>query len=88
MPLTQVSMWTEHGWKRVFAEDIYKIYGGKISSKSCMFVCDICGQNVSLAKGDIRKPYFKHSRGDMIKNVVNVLLIILKTILFNLMNFQ
>lgn len=64
MPLTQVSMWTEHGWKRVFAEDIYKIYGGKISSKSCMFVCDICGQNVSLAKGDIRKPYFKHSRGE------------------------
>lgn len=29
-----------------------------------MFIRDICGQNVSIAKDDIRKPYFKHSRGE------------------------
>ena len=63
MPLTHVCMWTEKGWKRVTAQEAGRIHpGGSVSSKSGLFMCDLCGQYVTLTNGSIRDRYFKHSK--------------------------
>lgn len=68
MQLTHVCMWTEKGWKRITAQEAGCIYSeGSVSSKSGLFMCDLCGQYVSLINGDIRC-YFKHSKGEKNKD--------------------
>ncbi len=62
-------MWTEKGWKRVTAREVGCIHpGGNVSSKSGLFMCDLCGQYVSLTNGVIREPYFKHSKEEESKD--------------------
>lgn len=61
MPLTHVCMWTEHEWKRVSAQEAVRYYGKTVSASDRLFMCELCGQYVTLAYGWIREPYFKHS---------------------------
>ena len=69
MPLTHVCMWTEKGWKRVTAQEAGRIHpGGSVSSKSGLFMCDLCGQYVTLTNGSIRDRYFKHSKEEESKD--------------------
>ena len=60
--LTHVCMWTKNGWTRISAEDAAKLHpGGTVSANSGLFMCELCGQYVTLTDGDIRVRYFKHS---------------------------
>lgn len=60
--LTHVSIWSEHGWKRITAEEAAKEHpGGTVSANSRLFKCDLCGQYVILTDGEERARYFKHS---------------------------
>lgn len=61
--LTHVCMWTEHGWKRVTADEVSHLHpGGTVSARSGIFMCELCGQYVTLTNGSIRDRYFKHSQ--------------------------
>ena len=67
--LTHVCMWTNHGWKRVTAAEISRVHpGGGVSARSGIFMCELCGQYVTLTSGNIRDPYFKHSASEKIKD--------------------
>lgn len=67
--LTHVCMWTRNGWKRITAEEAELLFPkGTVSADSGLFMCELCGQFVSLTDGDVRKRYFKHSRADKIKD--------------------
>lgn len=67
--LTHVCMWTEHGWKRITAYEASKLYPlGSVSARSGFFMCELCGQYVSLTNGSIRERYFKHSRSEKNKD--------------------
>ena len=69
MPLTHVCMWSEHGWKRVTAtEAIRHGASSTVSARSGLFMCELCGQYVTLAYGMIRDPYFKHSSEELSKD--------------------
>lgn len=68
MPLTHVCMWSGHGWKRVTASDAAKKFPYGTSAHSGLFMCDICGQYVTLTMGGIRDPYFKHSSEEKSKD--------------------
>lgn len=69
MPLTHVCMWSEHGWKRITASEATRLRpGGTVSARSGLFMCDICGQYVTLTSGYIRDPYFKHSSEEKSKD--------------------
>lgn len=60
--LTHVCIWSDHGWKRITAEQAAKLHpGGTVSAHSGLFMCELCGQHVILTDGDIRVRYFKHS---------------------------
>lgn len=60
--LTHVCMWSSNGWKRVTAEQAAELHpGGTVSANSGLFMCELCGQYVTLTDGDIRTRYFKHS---------------------------
>jgi hypothetical protein len=62
-------MWTEHGWIRVTAEEAAKIHpGGTVAAHSGLFMCELCGQYVSLTDGSVLNRYFKHSRYETSKN--------------------
>lgn len=67
--LTHVCMWTEHGWKRVTASEISRLHpGGTVSARSGIFMCELCGQYVTLTSGNVRDPYFKHSKSEKNKD--------------------
>lgn len=68
MPLTHVCMWSGHGWKRITAPEAARKFPCGISASSGLFMCDICGQYVTLASGSIRDPYFKHSSEEKSKD--------------------
>ena len=60
--LTHVCMWSENGWKRISAEQAARLHpGGTVSAHSGLFMCELCGQYVTLTDGDIRIRYFRHS---------------------------
>ena len=60
--LTHVCMWSDHGWKRITAEQAARLHpGGTVSARSGLFMCELCGQYVTLTDGDINVRYFKHS---------------------------
>ena len=60
--LTHVCMWSNKGWKRITAEEAAKYYPyGTVSAHSGLFMCELCGQYVTLTDGNIRTRYFKHS---------------------------
>lgn len=67
--LNHVCMWSEHGWIRVTAEEAARIHpGGTVSVHSGLFMCELCGQYVTLTNGDTRIRYFKHSAFEANKN--------------------
>lgn len=71
--LTHVCMWSENGWKRITAEQASRLHpGGTVSAHSGLFMCELCGQYVLLTDGAIKKRYFKHSRYEKSKIVLNV----------------
>lgn len=67
--LNHVCMWSEHGWVRVTAEEAARKHpGGTVSVHSELFMCELCGQYVTLTNGDLRVRYFKHSAYEANKN--------------------
>ena len=53
--LNHVCMWSEHGWVRVTAEEAAAIHtGGTVSAHSGLFMCELCGQYVTLTDGYTR----------------------------------
>ncbi len=67
--LTHVCMWDDKGWKRITAEEAARLHpGGTVSAHSEMFMCELCGQYVTLTDGEINVRYFKHSRGEKNKD--------------------
>ncbi|MCD8049984.1 MAG: hypothetical protein LUG52_10435 [Clostridia bacterium] len=67
--LTHVCMWSDNGWKSVTAEEAAKLHpGGHASANSGLFMCELCGQYVTLTRGDKRKSYFKHSASEANKD--------------------
>ena len=67
--LTHVCMWTEKGWKKINAWEASRMHPyGTVSARSGLFMCDLCGQYVTLTSGPIREPYFKHSSSESLKD--------------------
>ena len=69
MSLTHVCMWSNRGWKRITEKEAAKLHpGGTVSAKSGLFMCELCGQYVTLTDGWIRDRYFKHSAEELSKD--------------------
>lgn len=50
MPLTHVCVWDKKGWKKITVSQAVKMthgYGG-VLARSGLFMCELCGQYVSL----------------------------------------
>lgn len=55
-------MWSDNGWKRITAEQAAKLHpGGTVSAHSGLFMCELCGQYVSLTDGTVQTRHFRHS---------------------------
>lgn len=62
-------MWSDNNWKPITAEQAAKLHpGGTVSAQSGLFMCELCGQYVTLTDGDIRGRYFKHSASEKSKD--------------------
>lgn len=60
--LTHVCMWSNNGWERITAEQAAKLHpGGTVSAHSGLFMCELCGQYVSLTDGAFQTRHFRHS---------------------------
>lgn len=60
--LTHVCMWSDNGWEKITAERAAELHpGGTVSAHSGLFMCELCGQYVTLTDGKIYTRYFKHS---------------------------
>ena len=70
MPLNHVSLWdsSKKGWRRITIQEATRMTQGRVSAKSGLFMCELCGQYVSLTDGIIREPYFKHSKEEESKD--------------------
>jgi hypothetical protein len=62
-------MWSEHGWIRVTAEEATHLHpGGTVSAHAGLFMCELCGQYVTLADTWVRDRYFMHSAEELSKD--------------------
>lgn len=60
--LTHVCMWSDNQWRAITAEEAVKLHpGGPVSAHSGLFMCELCGQYVSLTTGEVKKRHFRHS---------------------------
>lgn len=60
--LTHVCVWSDNGWKRITAEQAARLHpGGTVSAHSGLFMCELCGQYVSLTDGERQTRHFRHS---------------------------
>ena len=67
--LTHVCVWSDNSWKRISAEEAAKLHpGGTVSAHSGLFMCELCGQYVSLINSGTQVPHFKHSAKEKSKN--------------------
>ena len=67
--LTHVCMWSGNGWKRITAEQAAKLRpGGTVSAHSGLFMCELCGQYVTLVDGEVQTRHFRHSAQEKSKN--------------------
>lgn len=68
--LTHVCMWSsaDHCWKPITAEEASKLFPGKVSANSGLFMCNCCKQYVTLTNGRVQVRAFKHSRGEADKS--------------------
>ena len=72
MGLTHVSYWTEHGWKKITAEEAEIIFPrGTVSARSGFFMCDLCNQCVTLTGGSIYRRHFRHSTAEADKDCLD-----------------
>lgn len=66
--LTHVCMWSERGWKKITANEAARLHpGGTVSAASGLFMCELCGQYVSLTEGEKNVRHFKHSLSEKSK---------------------
>lgn len=67
--LNHVCIWEETHWRRVSAEEASKLFPDQtVSSGTRLFICELCGQGVTLTNGPKRVRYFRHSRGEADKS--------------------
>lgn len=67
--LTHVCMWSDNAWKQISAEEAAKMHpGGTVSACRGLFMCELCGQYVTLTDGKTKKRYFKHSASEKSKD--------------------
>lgn len=67
--LTHVCVWSNNGWKRITAEQASKLHpGGTVSAHSGLFMCELCGQYVTLTDGAVQTRHFRHSAYEKSKN--------------------
>ena len=67
--LTHVCKWNGSHWERTTAEKENKLHpGGKVSASSGLYMCELCGQSVTLTQRKKRRRHFKHIRGEDDKN--------------------
>ena len=60
--LTHVCMWSDSGWRRITAEQAARLHpGGTVSAHSGLFMCELCGQYVTLTDGTVKVRHFRHS---------------------------
>ena len=67
--LTHVCMWSDNSWKRITAEQAAKLHpGGTVSAHSGLFMCELCGQYVTLTDGAVKVRHFRHSSHEKSKD--------------------
>ena len=67
--LTHVCMWSDNGWKQITAEQAAKLHpGGTVSAHSGLFMCELCGQYVTLTDSAVQIRHFIHSAHEKSKN--------------------
>lgn len=60
--LNHVCVWSNNGWKRITAEEAARLHpGGTVSAHSGLFMCELCGQYVTLTDGQKNTRHFRHS---------------------------
>lgn len=66
MPLTHVCKWTAHGWKRISINDaVHEFPDTGVAARSGFFMCELCGEYVTLTNGEKNSRYFRHSNGNV-----------------------
>ena len=68
--LTHVCMWRDTGWERITAEEACKIIpsNSTVSANSGLFMCELCGQYVTLTKKGNNVRHFRHQSAEKSKN--------------------
>ena len=67
--LTHVCMWSGNGWKRITADEAAKLHpDGTVSANSGLFMCELCGQYVTLTSGNNNTRHFRHSSREKSKD--------------------
>ena len=67
--LTHVCMWSDNNWKHITAEEAAQLHpGGTVSANSGLFMCELCGQYVTLVDGDRMVRHFRHSAAEKSKD--------------------
>lgn len=62
-------MWTEHGWKKITANEAARLHpGGTVSAASGLFMCELCGQYVILTEGERNVRHFRHKVSELSKD--------------------
>lgn len=68
MLLNNVYYWAKYSWKKITAEEFLRNNPDiKVSAKAKYFWCEMCGQFVTLANGDVNEPHFRHSSAELNK---------------------
>ena len=61
--LTHICIFSEHGWKRITVDEATKIeadLGLGVSARGGLFMCELCGQYVTLTKEGKNTRHFRH----------------------------
>ncbi len=67
--LTHVCMWSDNHWNPITAEQAARLHpGGTVSAHSGLFMCELCGQYVSLTDGAVQTRHFRHRAHEKSKN--------------------
>lgn len=66
--LTHVCLWDNKGWRRISAEEAARRNPYTVSAYSHLFMCELCGQYVTLANGQKNAPHFRHSSAELDKS--------------------
>lgn len=66
--LTRISTWKNGKWEHISAEEAAALFPYTVPVGQKRFICELCGQYVSLTGPGKVMRHFKHSRGDDDKN--------------------